>query len=171
MAGIEDRIEESKNWFERFVEKIPGYRGYKGKELRREADKTERVFVGKGLDSSLAKLDELKLDLLKQGKLDVLDEIDVAMRKLRKVRDRVQYADYGYAGLFDPAKVGEQKLDELFAFDKGLETEAGSIGEFTAALSADSPSLKTDIGLLDDRVEALDAHFTERESLITGAGR
>ena len=26
MAGIDERIEESKNWFERFLEKVPGYR-------------------------------------------------------------------------------------------------------------------------------------------------
>ena len=37
MAGIDDRIEESKNWFERMAEHVPGYKGYKDKELRREA--------------------------------------------------------------------------------------------------------------------------------------
>ena len=38
-------------------------------------------------------------------------------------------------------------------------------------LAAGSPSLGSDIKLLDDRIEALDAHFTERDHLITGAGR
>jgi len=57
MTGIDDRILESKNWFERFMEKVPLYKGYKKKELGREADKIERVFVAENLDSCLAGLD------------------------------------------------------------------------------------------------------------------
>jgi hypothetical protein len=171
MAGIEERIEESKNWFERLLEKIPGFRGYKKKEIRREADKIERVYIAERLDGCLAKLDDVKLDLLKRGTVESLAEVDVTMRKLRTLRDRIQFADYGYAGLMDPTKVGEGKLDELMAFDRSLETDAGSISDFAAALSAASPSLRTDIGLLEDRIEALDARFSEREHLITGAGR
>jgi hypothetical protein len=171
MAGIDERIEESKNWFERIVQHVPGYKGYKEKEIKREADKIERVYVAERLDSSLGKLDDLKLGLIKSGNMDALGEVDVTMRKLRKVRDRVQFADYGYAGLFDATKVGTQKLDELFAFDKQLEGEAGAIADFAGNLSVDSPSLRADIGLLDDRIEALDARFSERENLITGAGR
>lgn len=169
--GIDDRIEESKNWFERFMEKVPGYGGYKQKELGREADKIERVYVAERLEPALGTLDELKLDLLKAGKLDVLDDVDILLRKLRKVRDRVQFADYGYAGLFDATKAGSQTVQELYAFDKSLEAEAGGIRELADTLAADSPSLKADIKLLGDRIEALDTHFTERDHLITGAGR
>lgn len=171
MAGIDDRIEESKNWFERMMEHVPGYKGYKEKEVTREADKIERVYVAERLEPSLARLDDVKLDILKTGNLDALGDIDVLMRKLRKVRDRVQFADYGYAGVFDATKAGVEKIQELYAFDKGLETEAGAITDFAAALAADSPSLRTDIKLLDDRIDAFDTHFSERENLITGAGR
>ena len=171
MAGIDDRIEESKNWFERFMEKIPGYKGYKKKELAREADKIERVFVAENLDSCLIRLDELKLDLVNSGRLEALDDIDVTVRRLRRVADRVRFADYGYAGMFDTTKVGVQKIDELRAFDQGLETEAGGIRELAAALAAGRASLSADLKLLSDRIEALDAHFSERENLISGAGR
>jgi hypothetical protein len=171
MTGIDERLEESKNWLERFMGHVPGYKGYKQKELGREADKIERVYVAERIDSCLAKLDDLKLDLIKAGKLQEVGDADVTMRKVRKVRDRVQFADYGYAGMFDATKVGADKINELYAFDKALETEAGGISDFAAALVADSPSLSTDIKLLDDRIEALDARFSERENLITGAGR
>ncbi len=171
MAGIDERIEESKNWFERFMEKVPGYKGYKQKELGREADKIERVYVAGHLDSCLGKLDDLKLDLMKSGNLDALGNIDATMRKLRMVRDRIQFADYGYAGVFDTTKVGAEKIQELYAFDKGLETEAGGIRDLVVALVVGSPSLAADLRLLDDRIEALDARLSEREDLITGAGR
>ncbi len=43
MAGIEERIQEDKNWLERLFDKIPGIKGYKQKEIRREANKIERM--------------------------------------------------------------------------------------------------------------------------------
>jgi len=118
MARIDERIEESKNWFERFLEGIPGYRSYKQKELRRETDKIERVHVADRLDPCLGKLDDLKLALTESGRLDALADVDAVMRRLRKVRDRIQFADYGYSGMFDATKVGIGQLDELRAFDR-----------------------------------------------------
>jgi hypothetical protein len=171
MAGIEERVQESKNWLERLLEKIPGIKGYKKKENRREADKIERLYLGERLDACLDKLDAVKLDLVKSAGMDALGEVDVTMRKLRTVRDRIQFADYGYAGMMDPVKVGVEKLDELMAFDKTLEADAAAIAELAGTLSATSPSLRADIGLLNGKIEALDARFSEREQLITGAGR
>ena len=171
MAGIEERIQEDKNWLERLLEKIPLVKGYKKKETKRAADKIERLYVAEQLDACLDKLDAVKLDLIKSGGMDAMGEVDVSMRKLRTVRDRVQFADYGYAGLMDPVKVGAEKLDELMAFDRTLETDAAAIAELADALTASSPSLRTDVGLLNSKIEALDARFSERERLITGAGR
>lgn len=171
MAGVDERIEESKNWLEKFLEKVPGYRGYKQKELRREVDKTERVFAAGRLDGCLARLDEVKLDLIKAQKLDLVGEVDVVMRKLRRARDRLQFADYGYAGLFDPAKVDQAVLERLRVFDQALEAESAGTCAFVESLAADSPSLGADLGLLGDRLEALEARITERETIMTGAGR
>jgi hypothetical protein len=171
MAGIEERIQEDKNWLERVLEKIPLVKGYKKKETKRAADKIERLYVAEQLDACLDKLDAVKLDLIKSGGMDAMGEVDVSMRKLRTVRDRIQFADYGYAGLMDPVKVGAEKLDELMAFDKTLETDAAAIAELAGALTASSPSLRSDVGLLNGKIEALDARFSERERLITGAGR
>jgi hypothetical protein len=123
------------------------------------------------LDACKSKLDDIQLDLTRRGSLDLLGVVDTTIRKVRKVRDRVQFADYGYAGLFDATKVGQAKLDELYQFDLQMQEQAKGIEELSGTLSADSPSLRADIDLLDGRVDALDAYFSEREHLITGAGR
>jgi hypothetical protein len=171
MAGIEERIQEDKNWLERLLDKVPGIKGYKQKEIKREGDKIQRSYVGERLGDCLGKLDTLKLDLTRGGGLDALGEVDVSMRKLRTVRDRIQFADYGYTGMMDPVKVGTAKLDELMAFDKSLEADVASIDDLVSTLSAASPSLRTDVGLLNGKIDALGARFSERERLITGAGR
>jgi hypothetical protein len=171
VAGIDDRIEQSKNWFERLAEHVPGYKGYKEKELRREADKTQRMFIAERLDTVGKRLDDVKLDLVNRAQLDKLGVIDVVERKLRTVTDKIRYADYGYAGLFDTDKVDEAILDQLYAFDNGLVTATQEIETLAGALSADSPTITNDIALLDDKIDALSAQFAEREHLITGAGR
>ena len=171
VAGIDDRVEESKNWFERVAEHIPGYKGYKEKELRREADKTQRLYVAERLDSARQKLDDLKLDLVNRGDLNSLGPVDVTTRRLHTVADRIRFADYGYAGLFDTDKVDEPILDQLYEFDKQLTTTVGEVESLAVALSADSPSLKSDLSLLDDKIQALDTQFSDRDTLITGAGR
>ena len=56
---------------------------------------------------------------MKSGSLDDLGDIDTIMRKLRKVRDRIQYADYGYAGLFDTTKVGSAEARRAVCIRSG----------------------------------------------------
>jgi uncharacterized phage infection (PIP) family protein YhgE len=171
VAGIDDRIEQSKNWFERIAEHVPGYKGYKDKELRREADKTQRLFVAERLDTVAKKLDDIKLDLVNRAQLDKVGAIDLVSRKLRTLTDKIRYADYGYAGLFDTDKVDEPILDQLYQFDNNLLTGVQEIETLAGALNADGPTLTNDIALLQDKIEALGTQFAEREHLITGAGR
>lgn len=171
MSEVDERTQQSKNWLERIAEKIPLYKGYKQKELRREADKIERTYTAGRLDDCLAKLESLKASLLQAGKLDLLDDIDAVMRKVRRVKDRIQFADYGYAGLFDATKVDESVLDQLRAFDAQIDQEAAAVVQLVDALAADSPSLASDVQLLGARLEELDTRFDERENVVTRAGR
>jgi hypothetical protein len=169
--GIHARVEESKNWFERAAEHIPGYKGYKEKELRREADKLQREFVAERLEATRAKVEALALAVTDSGDLQLLSGVDRTGRKLRTVRDKYLYADYGYSGIFDTVKVDEDVLDRLYRFDTQSQEYALHLEQLASTLSADSPSLRSDLDLLDQRVTALEQSFTEREHLITGAGR
>ncbi len=171
MADVGGRMEESKSWLERAAERVPGYVGYKEKELRREADRTQREYVAERLEAARRKLEAVELALSHRGDLRLLGAIDTTQRKLRTVKDRFLYADYGYAGLFDAAKVDEAVLDQLYQFDVRSQDDARAIEELAGALAADSPSLEADVGLLDRRVEDLDESFAQREHLVTGVGR
>jgi hypothetical protein len=129
------------------------------------------MFVAERLDTVGRRLEDVKLDLINAGHLPMLAVIDVAQRKLRTVTDKIRYADYGYAGLFDTDKVDETILDQMYEFDHGLVATVQEIETLAGALNADSPTIKNDISLMDDKIEALGAQFAEREHLITGAGR
>jgi len=171
VSEIEARIEDSKNWFERAALHVPGYKGYKQKEMRREADKLQRAYVAERLETARKGLEKLQLALTHGGGLALLGDIDATQRRLRTVKNRYLVADYGYAGMFDIVKVDEDVLDRLYQFDVQSQEQARGVEELVATLKPESPSLRSDLGLLDERVEALDLYFSEREHLITGVGR
>ena len=99
---------------------IPGYKGYKQKELRREADKLLRDTLADRMRTLKTQLDELQKDLISGGKFDLLDEVESAATQLQTFIDRVKTASYGYSGLFDAKRVKEEDLDRLYEFDAHL---------------------------------------------------
>jgi len=171
VSELDARIEESKNWFERAALHVPGYKGYKQKEMRREADKLQRQYVAERLEEARKDLEKLELALTRGGGLQLLALVDTTQRKLRTVKNRFLTADYGFAGMFSIVKVDEEVLDRLYQYDVASQDQARGVEELVAALKPGSPSLASDLALLDERVEALDQYFMEREHLITGVGR
>lgn len=96
---------------------IPGYKGYKQKELRREADKLLRDTLADRMRTVKRQLDGLQKDLISSGKFDLLDDVESVATQLQTFIDRVRTASYGYSGLFDAVKVKEEDLDRLYEFD------------------------------------------------------
>lgn len=133
------KVEESLSGFEKFVKKIPGYKGYKEKELRRESDKLLRMQVAAALDEQRRRLQELQVQLISEAQIEFLDDVERAVMKLQILIDRIRTAAYGYAGLFDAVKVKEKELDALYEFDEEMldfgEQIAAQIDKVTSTLS------------------------------------
>ncbi len=98
---------------------IPGYHGYKQKEMRRESDKLLRDHLVKELGNTKKTLTAIQEDAVESApaiitKLeDLLTELDTFLRN-------IQHAGYGFGGLFDTTKVKENELDKLLDFDKSV---------------------------------------------------
>ena len=141
MVDIKGTIEASKGGtLENLINSIPGYRGYRDKEIRRDADRMMRQFVVARLDEQRKRLAALQLQMVSAGQLDLLDDLDQAVRKLQILIDRMKTATYGYAGFFDAVKVREDQLDALYAFDNAMLNEVAKI---TAAVTQVTTALTT----------------------------
>ena len=117
---LRETVESALGGFETLVKKIPGYKGYKDKELRREADKLLRADLAGKLDDQRKRLTDLQVQLVSQAQIEFLDDLERAVMKLQLLTDRVKTASYGYAGLFDAVKVKEEQLDALYEFDNQM---------------------------------------------------
>jgi hypothetical protein len=165
-------VEDSKGGLGRLGAAIPGYRGYKEKENRRAADKLLREYLVSQLDEQRRRLAELQRDLLDSGGLLMVDDLDRAVTKVQKLADKIRTASYGYAGIFDAAKVKEEELNALYNFDE-------SMLEHVSALRASNDNLATAIDASGDvkgairevlsAAEETNAAWRDRESVIIGA--
>lgn len=163
-----ERVQGDQNKVERLVSRIPGYRGYKRKEQRREADKLLRLEVARRYEEQLRRLGEVQYTLSEKGQLALLASLERAASKLQLLIDRLRTAAYGYAGLFDALKVDEEVLDRLYDFDyamlEGVEDLSASIDALDQAVEEGDISARADDLL--DRLTTLNNTFTRRQDVI-----
>jgi len=168
-----ETVESSLGGLEGVARKIPGYGGYKEKELRREADKLLRIELADRFDDQRKRVSELQHQLISQAKIEFLDDLERAVMKLQLLIDRIKTASYGYAGLFDAVKVKEEQLDALYAFDNQMldfvDEVAADLDQVTSAITA-GEGIGDTIGTLVGTAGEANQAFGHREEAILQAG-
>ncbi len=138
--GIKGKVARGLGGLERVAQVIPGYKGYKEKELRREADKLLRMHLTRQLEEQWRRLSGLQKRLIDMGRLELVGALEEAVMKLQTFMDRLKTASYGYSGFFDAIKVREEQLDALYEFDNALLEEvpkvAAGIDKVAEAIAA-----------------------------------
>lgn len=149
---------------------IPGYRGYKEKETRREADKLLREHLASRLRGGKTKLQDLRDKFARASRLEVLDDIDRVDLIFENVVDRLGFASYGYAGFFDAARVDEDALDRLYEYDEGLATAVdGVLARVDAvAAAAEGPDFAKALEELANELRSFEKRLDERQNVILG---
>jgi len=166
-----DKAKEEMRFFERILAEIPGFRGYKEKELRRETDKIIRRHAYQRLRATRDDLKRVFQKLSDQRLHEVLGEMDRLIMNFDRVAEKINHASYGYAGFFNVLKIEEEKLDKMIAFDSNLINYVGRIVEEANAFKKeateghferDSAQIENLKALLD----SLEEVFDSREEVI-----
>ncbi len=96
---------------------IPGFGGYIERSNRRAADKLVRDSVAQRFEELYKRISRIQNDIIGQGGLEFIDELEKAALQLRTFADKIRTATYGYSGFFDAVKINEEELAKLYAFD------------------------------------------------------
>ncbi len=152
---------------------VPGFRGYKEKELRRESDRLIRNHLYLKLSIEKTDLREIEQKLADRRYFDVLTDMDRLLAKMDRVVEKVNHASYGYSGFFDAVKVREENLDHMIDFDNklldGINALATEIDAFKADLASGvTTNLKTRVQTVTDKLESLENTFDQRNEVILG---
>jgi hypothetical protein len=158
---------------ERIAAFIPGFRGYKEKEIRRESDRLIRNHLYLKLSTERTDLREISQKLADRRYFDVMVDMDRLLAKMDRISEKINHASYGYSGFFDAVKVKEGNLDSMIAFDNrlldGINALTSQIDAFKADLaSGNTSNMKTDVQNVTDKLESLENTFDQRNEVIMG---
>jgi hypothetical protein len=177
MSENKDVYAQAKNQMrlsERIAAALPGFRGYKEKELRRESDKLVRNNLTLKLSKDKDNVRSIAQRIADKRYLDVLPDIDRLTAKMDRITEKVNHASYGYAGFYDIVKIKEDNLDRMITFDNQLLDEVNALTASiedlkTQLLSNNFANLKDKIQTIADKFELLEDTFDKREQVILGA--
>ena len=167
MSNGYEEAKAQRNVLERLGEKIPGYRGFQDRELRRDVDRLQREHLASELGRLKASLRDHARGYTDAGKIGALTGFDRLDRQLDGLSQTVRFSDYGATGLFDPVKVGEAELQRLYEFDLSVlddlaQLEAGIAG--VPAPGGDDPAPA--LNHLQQAARALDDKWKSRKQVI-----
>ncbi len=117
MSDILDKVINDQDILEKLGSKIPGISGYIERQNYRAADKLLRETIADHFEAIYKRISALQTDLLSQGGLEYIDDVEKAALKIRTFIDKVRRATYGYAGVFDPTKVNQAELMQVYRYD------------------------------------------------------
>lgn len=166
MSDFFGRVTSDQDPFKKLASYIPGFSGYVERQNRRAADKLLRDTVARRFEELYKRLSALQTELISQGGIQFMDEMEKAALLMRTFTDKIRNATYGYSGLFDAVKINEQELAQIYAYDnaffdlaeqvKGaLDTVEQSLGNPDGLPAA----IRNLTGLTRQAVEAFDRRY------------
>lgn len=169
MPDIVEKVKAERGLFERIISYIPGYHGYKEKEIRRESDR----LVRQNAFSNLKKASDIFKRSLSYG--SSLPEskrlpADRVVSRLDLVKERVAKAVGGYSGFFDAVKVREDKLDQIISLDYELVSLSASLveqAEKTAKEVVLAPTWSQGVKDLEEGIGKIEEALKKRDELLS----
>ena len=167
-----EKVKGERGLLERIMGYIPGYHGYKEKELRRESDRLVRMEAVNRLKAAKTAMRRAFANPAMVQKLAGEDtyRYEALNSRMDRITQRIDRAVAGYQGLFDAVKVKEDALDKLYEFDNalndGLLQISGTIDAIEAAAAA-KQGIPEAISRFDDQCRYLVTTFKQRKEVLT----
>jgi len=127
MSDFFERVTGDQDPIKKLASYIPGFKGYIERENRRAADKLLRETVARRFEELYKKLSALQGDLISQGGIEFIDDLEKASLQIRTFTDKIRNATYGYSGFFDAVKINETELAQIYSFDAAFFEQADQI--------------------------------------------
>jgi hypothetical protein len=148
---------------------VPGYRGYKAKELRREEDSRLRGRVLTKLQKVQEGLEERLTRVTENAPAPAAEALSLRLQRVQGIAHTVRYAPYGFSGFFDAEKVREETLEQVLECDLLLFQDLDEFLELVRSFPLPSRS-KTAMGsfleALDQQLERIETRLVTRDKVL-----
>ena len=117
---IFEKVTSEEDFFKKIASKIPGFKGYIESQARRDSDKLLRETIATGFSQQEQRIATIQRDMISQGEIAYVDDLEASAIKLRTFADRIRRATRGYAGLFDAVKINPEELNMIYEYDAAM---------------------------------------------------
>jgi len=170
MGDLFSTVTGDQDIFKKILGKIPGFSGYIERQNRRASDKLLRGVVADRFEEQWRRVSGLQRDIINQGQIEYVDDMESSAIKLRQFIDRIRTATYGYSGLFDAVKINEDELAQMYQYDmvllNSVDEVAKAIDNVEVSIGSEGlpASIRNLVSLSQRCVEA----FNRRGEVIMG---
>jgi hypothetical protein len=174
MSDFFEKVTSQQDPLKQLLSYIPGFKGYVERQNRRDADKLIRDTVARRFEEQLKRVSSLQSDLVSNGKIEYVDDMEKAAIKLRTFIDKISTAPRGYSGVFDAVKINEAELLAIYQFDLAffeLSTQIASAVDNVEATLNDETGLPAAIRNLTSLGRMAVETFNRRSEAVTGSGK
>lgn len=152
---------------------VPGYRGYKRRDLRQEEDSRLRARVCDQLLAMIEILDQIRQRWAVENANAASDELGRRRLRLQTIVDAVRYAPYGFRDFFDHEVLNEHLLEQILETDliifEDLDAAEGHLIQRGRTLTCAPRTTRTFFRHLDDGLAQLERHLIMREKIMASA--
>jgi hypothetical protein len=160
--------------FKSLASHIPGFKGYVERQNRRDADKLLRDTVVRRFDEQWKRASQLQVDMVSQGMIAYVDDMERAALQLRTFIDKMSTAPRGYSGLFDAVKINEKELEAIYQYDAAFFDVAEQVGralDNVEASLADEAALPAAIRNVTSIARLAVETYNRRSEVVIGDGK
>ena len=172
MDDFFQKVTSMQDPFKKLASHIPGFSGYVERQTRRDADKLVRDTVARRFEEQWKRVSQLQSDLVSNGMIAYVDDMEKAALKLRTFIDKITTAPRGYSGLFDAVKINEDELESIYKFDAAFfdlaEQVARAVDNVEQTIS-DETGLPAAIRNLTSLARLAVETYEKRSEAVTGS--
>ena len=172
MDDFFQKVTSMQDPFRKLASYIPGFSGYIERQNRRDADKVLRDTVARRFEEQWKRVSQLQTDLVSNGMIAYVDDMEKAAIKLRTFIDKISTAPRGYSGLFDAVKINEKELEAIYQFDAAFFDLAEQVGRAIDNVEqtlSDEAGLPAAIRNLTALARLAVETFEKRSEVVTGS--
>lgn len=172
MIDYNEKSKADRGIFERIALFIPGYKGYREKNIRREIDRLVRSHVALSIKEAKTVTSDVKRQILDLGDIASVKSIERINTKIDTYMKSIESAESGYSGMWEAIKTTDSDLDAIVEWDEKLviccEELKKKLEEFRGRVDSGATDFKQDIRSIENYVDELRDGLNQRKIVIRG---
>ena len=172
MADYMQRSKEDRGIFERISLYIPGYSGYRQRNMRRDIDRLVRSHVALSIKEVKTVMNDRKREVMENGDMASVKTMERISTKIDTYMKSIESAESGYSGMWETIKTKEDELDSIIEWDEklviGCEELKQTLKDFRDQVDGGSADVKQELREIERMVDDLKDALSQRKLVLKG---